>query len=71
MASDAVVHLIDDDDGVRQAVAFLLTTIGFRGTGLRIGRSVFLDALPSLAAGLHRHRRADAGDGWPGTCSAN
>ena len=29
MASDAVVHLIDDDDGVRQSVAFLLTTAGF------------------------------------------
>jgi two-component system, LuxR family, response regulator FixJ len=29
MASNAVVHLIDDDDGVRQAVAFLLTTTGF------------------------------------------
>jgi two-component system response regulator FixJ len=29
MAHDAVVHLIDDDDGVRQGLAFLLTSKGF------------------------------------------
>lgn len=28
-AYDGVVHLIDDDEGVRQALAFLLTTAGF------------------------------------------
>ncbi len=28
MATSAVVHLIDDDDGVRQSLAFLLTTAG-------------------------------------------
>jgi two-component system response regulator FixJ len=50
MASEAVVHLIDDDEGVRQAVAFLLATAGFAvrvhesGTG-------FLQTLPMLQAG--------------------
>src|SRR3984885_6661550 len=50
MASDAVVHLIDDDEGVRQAVSFLLTTMGF---AVRVYPSavVFLDALPSLQPG--------------------
>jgi two-component system, LuxR family, response regulator FixJ len=50
MASDAVVHLIDDDDGVRQAVAFLLTTMGF---AVRVYQSavVFLDALDSVQPG--------------------
>jgi len=50
MASDAVVHLIDDDDAVRQAVAFLLTTMGF---AVRVYPSavVFLDSLPSVQPG--------------------
>jgi two-component system response regulator FixJ len=50
MAHDAVVHLIDDDDGVRQAVAFLLTTSGF---AVRVYESAvaFLDALPTLQPG--------------------
>jgi two-component system, LuxR family, response regulator FixJ len=50
MATDAVVHLIDDDDGVRQAIAFLLTTSGF---AVRVYESAvaFLDALPSVQPG--------------------
>src|ERR1700754_66995 len=50
MASDAVVQLIDDDEGVRQAVAFLLTTSGF---AVRVYESAiaFLDALPSVQPG--------------------
>jgi len=50
MARDAVVHLIDDDDGVRQAVAFLLTTSGF---AVRVYESAvaFLGALPTLQHG--------------------
>lgn len=50
MPADAVVHLIDDDEGVRQAVAFLLTTAGF---AVRVYESAvaFLDALPSLQPG--------------------
>jgi two-component system, LuxR family, response regulator FixJ len=50
MASDAVVHLIDDDDGVRHAVSFLLTTMGFAA---RVYPSAvaFLDALPSVQPG--------------------
>ena len=50
MAADAVVHLIDDDEGVRQAVAFLLTTSGF---AVRVYESAiaFLEALPSVQPG--------------------
>lgn len=50
MMSDAVIHLIDDDEGVRQAVAFLLTTAGF---AVRVYDSAiaFLDALPTVQPG--------------------
>jgi two-component system, LuxR family, response regulator FixJ len=50
MAIDAVVHLIDDDEGVRQAVAFLLATSGF---AVRVYESAtaFLDVLPSVQQG--------------------
>lgn len=50
MASDAVVHLIDDDDGVRQAIAFLLTSAGL---AVRVHESAtaFLALLPSLQPG--------------------
>jgi two-component system response regulator FixJ len=50
MATDAVVHLIDDDEAVRQSVAFLLTTSGF---AVRVYESAaaFLEALPSLQPG--------------------
>ena len=50
MTADAVVHLIDDDDGVRQAVAFLLATSGF---AVRVYESAaaFLDALASVQPG--------------------
>jgi two-component system response regulator FixJ len=50
MAGDAVVHLIDDDEGVRQAVAFLLATSGF---AVRVYESAdaFLEAVPNLRSG--------------------
>ena len=50
MASSAVVHLIDDDEGVRQAVAFLLSSAGL---AVRVHESAlaFLDVLPSLQPG--------------------
>jgi two-component system, LuxR family, response regulator FixJ len=50
MASDAVVHLVDDDDGVRQALAFMLTASGFP---VRLYDSAFalLDAIPTLQPG--------------------
>jgi two-component system response regulator FixJ len=50
MASDAVVHLIDDDDAVRQAVAFLLTTSGF-AVRLYDSATAFLQAVPTLQPG--------------------
>lgn len=50
MASEAVVHLIDDDDGVRQAVAFLLTASGL---AVRVHESAtaFLAVLPTAQPG--------------------
>jgi two-component system, LuxR family, response regulator FixJ len=49
-APDAVIHVIDDDEAVRQALAFLLTSSGFAvrvyGTAM-----AFLEAIPSLQPG--------------------
>ncbi|HET6607168.1 MAG TPA: response regulator FixJ [Rhodopila sp.] len=50
MASEAVVHLIDDDEGVRQAVSFLLATAGFAVRVYESG-TVFLNALPTQQSG--------------------
>lgn len=51
MTRDAVVHLIDDDEGVRQSVAFLLATSGF---AVRVYESAtaFLSALPDVQHGV-------------------
>ena len=50
MATDGVVHLIDDDDGVRQSLAFLLASAGL---AVRVyeSASAFLKALGSLQSG--------------------
>jgi two-component system, LuxR family, response regulator FixJ len=50
MASSAVVHLIDDDESVRQALAFLLTTAGHAVRVYESG-TAFLDALATLQPG--------------------
>jgi two-component system, LuxR family, response regulator FixJ len=50
MATDGVVHLIDDDDGVRQSLAFLLASAGL---AVRVyeSASAFLEALGTLQPG--------------------
>lgn len=50
MANDAVIHLIDDDEHVRRAVAFLLGTAGL---AVRVHESAvkFLEALDGLQPG--------------------
>jgi two-component system response regulator FixJ len=50
MAADAVVHVIDDDEGVRQSLAFLIATMGL---AVRVYDSAvnFLDALGTLQPG--------------------
>jgi two-component system response regulator FixJ len=50
MATDGVVHLIDDDDGVRQSLAFLLASAGL---AVRVyeSASVFIEALGTLQPG--------------------
>jgi len=50
MAADAVVHLFDDDDGVWQALSFLLTSSGF---AVRVfeSASAFLEAISKLQPG--------------------
>ena len=50
MATDGVVHLIDDDDGVRQSLAFLLASAGL---AVRVyeSASAFIEALGTLQPG--------------------
>jgi two-component system, LuxR family, response regulator FixJ len=50
MATDGVVHLIDDDDGVRQSLAFLLVSAGM---AVRVyeSASAFIEALGALQPG--------------------
>ena len=47
---ESVVHVIDDDDAVRDSLAFLLETSGFRAIGHRSAKD-FLAALRDLPAG--------------------
>ncbi len=48
--SDPVVHVIDDDEAVRDSLAFLLETSGLRAIVHNSAQS-FLTVLPNLAAG--------------------
>lgn len=50
MQNSFVVHIVDDDEAVRQSLAFLLSTAG---TPVRVYESAtaFLEALPSLQRG--------------------
>jgi two-component system, LuxR family, response regulator FixJ len=50
MPTNAVVHLIDDDEAVRHSVSFLLATSGLAVRVHESGLS-FLDALPSIQSG--------------------
>ena len=50
MAPDAVVHLIDDDEAVRHALAFLLTGAGFAVRAYDLA-GAFLDAIPGVQPG--------------------
>lgn len=50
MASNAVVHLIDDDDSVRHALAFLLSTAGHAVRVYESG-TAFLESLSTLQPG--------------------
>jgi two-component system response regulator FixJ len=50
MTTDGVVHVIDDDEAVRQSLAFLLTSSGF---AVRVyqSASAFLEAVKSIQPG--------------------
>ncbi len=50
MSDSFVVHIVDDDDAVRQSLAFLLSTAGVPVRVYDLATS-FLDALPSLQSG--------------------
>jgi two-component system response regulator FixJ len=50
MASDAVVHVIDDDDAARDSLAFLLKASNVC-VRTHVSAVAFLDALPSVEAG--------------------
>jgi two-component system response regulator FixJ len=50
MAADAVVHVIDDDEAVRQSLEFLLRTAGVTARTYE-SASAFLSALPTIETG--------------------
>jgi two-component system, LuxR family, response regulator FixJ len=50
MATDAIVHVIDDDEAVRQSIEFLLRTFGVKARTYD-SASAFLDALPNIESG--------------------
>jgi two-component system, LuxR family, response regulator FixJ len=50
MATDAIVHVIDDDEAVRQSIEFLLRTSGIVARTYD-SASAFLDALPNIESG--------------------
>jgi two-component system response regulator FixJ len=50
MPTDAVVHVIDDDDAMRQSLAFLLATANVKVATYE-SATTFLKALPDIAAG--------------------
>jgi two-component system response regulator FixJ len=50
MAADAIVHVIDDDEAVRQSLSFLLRTAGVTARTYD-SASAFLNALPTIEAG--------------------
>jgi len=50
MAADAVVHVIDDDEAVRQSLDFLLRTAGVTARTYE-SASAFLNALPTIETG--------------------
>ena len=50
MAADAVAHVIDDDEAVRQSLEFLLRTAGVTARTYE-SASAFLNALPTIETG--------------------
>jgi len=50
MAADAIVHVIDDDEAVRQSIEFLLRTAGVMARTYD-SASAFLDVLPTVESG--------------------
>jgi two-component system response regulator FixJ len=50
MAADAIVHVIDDDEAVRQSIEFLLGTSGITARTYD-SASAFLNALPTIDSG--------------------
>jgi two-component system, LuxR family, response regulator FixJ len=50
MANDEIVHVIDDDEAVRQSIEFLLLSSGLKAK-LYDSASAFLDTLPNVSPG--------------------
>ncbi len=50
MAADAMVHVIDDDEAVRQSLEFLLRTVGLMARTYE-SAAAFLNALPTVETG--------------------
>ena len=62
MPSEPVVHVIDDDEAVRDSLAFLLRIGGHRRSDATRSAAAFLRGGVPTRHRLHHHRRADAGD---------
>lgn len=50
MAAEPIIYIIDDDDAVRESLAFLLKTAGIATQSFDSGKA-FLDELPNLISG--------------------
>lgn len=48
--ADAMIHIVDDDDAVRQSLEFLLGTAGIKARGFESAKA-FLEALPQIDSG--------------------
>jgi two-component system response regulator FixJ len=59
MASNRVVHVIDDDEAARQSLVFLLGSAQFATRAYDSARAL-LDAINCYRTRVHHHRREDA-----------
>ena len=50
MSAEAVIHLVDDDEAIRESLSFLLDTAGFEVKTYESGES-FMAALPGVESG--------------------
>jgi two-component system, LuxR family, response regulator FixJ len=59
MSAKDLVHIIDDDDALRDSLAFLLSSAGIEAKSYDSATAYLVDAQRG-AIGVHRYRREDA-----------